>query len=93
MPTGVIAIGIHAGTAYYDCSRSFILKAGRLVEEYTDGAITVAAPFVDWTKREIWDYCSVKEVPVNLTYSCEVGGEQPCGSCLSCKDLEALHAV
>jgi len=92
-PAGVIAIGVHSGTSYYDCSAGFITRVRAIVEEYTDGAISVASPFLDWTKREIWEFCVAKDVPLDLTYSCELGQEQPCGHCLSCKDLEALHAI
>lgn len=90
--TGIIAIGVHSGTPYYDCSEQFIRHMQSSFDLYTDGRVSIGAPFVQWNKRDIWDYCRSKEVPIQLTYSCELGREQPCGQCLSCKDLEALHA-
>lgn len=87
----LFATGLHAGTAYGDCSSSFIDLMQRVFDFYTDGVCRVAAPFVEWTKTDIWEFCMKKQVPINLTYSCEVGGRNPCGRCLSCKDLEVLR--
>ena len=89
---GVIALGVHAGTPYYDCSANFMASVQTVVDGQCNGSVQVAAPFLDWTKRQIWDYCVEKEVPIELTYSCERGQHQPCGGCLSCRDLENLVA-
>lgn len=89
---GFIGIGVHAGTTYYDCSKSFIQHLQSSFDSYTDGRIRIGVPFLHWNKREIWDFCHNVKVPLSLTYSCELGREQPCGQCLSCKDTEALHA-
>lgn len=90
--SGLIAIGIHSGSPYYDCSGDFLERVQPMFDAYTDGRIRPSAPFLEWSKREVWDFCHTAEVPINLTYSCELGEEQPCGKCLSCKDLEALRA-
>ena len=55
------------------------------------GKITLSAPFVDWTKKQIFDYCRLEKIPLELTYSCELGKNQPCGECSSCKELTALY--
>ena len=90
-PSGILAVGIHSGTPYYDCSSSFLTTIQSILDGQCNGRIRVAAPFADWTKKEIWDYCLEHRVPAELTYSCERGLDQPCGVCLSCRDLEALH--
>lgn len=87
---GLLAIGVHAGTPYYDCSPNFVTSIATLVAEHSDGRVTVVAPFLDWTKRDIVTYCQREGVPIQLTYSCEAGHEPPCGRCLSCKDRIAL---
>ena|ERR1700752_4761537 len=89
---GIICIGIHDGTSYPDCSKKFIKDVQQVFDTYKNGAIKVGAPFADFKKVEIWAYCKDHKVPVNLTYSCELGKQQPCGECLSCKDLKNLHA-
>lgn len=90
--TGIIAIGIHAGTSYQDCSERFIHHMQSSFDLYADGRIRIGAPFLRWSKRQIWDYSKKHKIPVQLTYSCELGVRQPCGRCFSCKDLEALYA-
>ncbi len=87
-----IAIGIHSGTPYFDCSQAFIGRVQALFDNYSDGAVRVIAPFVDWVKPDIWAYSVKNGVPLELTYSCEQGGPIPCGVCPSCRDLEALRA-
>lgn len=87
---GVIAIGIHSGTAYRDCSDYFIRQMQSSFDVYTDGRIFVSAPFLKWTKNEIWEYCRKMKIPVELTYSCEAGLDQACGQCLSCIDRGRL---
>lgn len=83
---GMVAIGIHSGTAYRDCSDYFLLHMQSSFDIYAGGRIHVSAPFLYWTKKEIWEYCRKMKVPFELTYSCEAGHDQACGQCLSCND-------
>lgn len=87
---GILAMGIHAGTPYYDCSPAFFELMSRVVAEHTDGRLQLAAPFLLWDKGEIVRYVRETDIPVQLTYSCEAGTPQPCGKCLSCLDRVAL---
>lgn len=87
-----IVIGIHGGTDYPDCSRTFVAAMQRIADLYENGAVQILAPLLDWQKIDVYEYCNEHEIPVNLTYSCEAGGPPPCCSCLSCKDRELLHA-
>jgi 7-cyano-7-deazaguanine synthase len=89
---GFIAIGIHAGTTYGDCSSYFVDQMQAIVDGYCQGAVRVVAPFLHWSKQDIWMYAKQQRVPVAVTYSCELGLSQPCGKCLSCMDLESLYA-
>jgi 7-cyano-7-deazaguanine synthase len=91
--TSILAIGIHAGTGYPDCSSPFIRKMQSLLDMYTCGVVQIGAPFLRWTKGKIWQFCRSQGVPLELTYSCEYGGKQPCGRCQSCLDLKALDAA
>jgi len=90
---GLLGLGIHSRTNYSDCSKNFLIKSQELFDIYTDGQVKISAPFLSWAKSDIWNYCLKEHVPINLTYSCEVGNPQPCGACLSCLDLEALRAL
>jgi 7-cyano-7-deazaguanine synthase len=89
--SAILALGIHSGTPYYDCSSNFLTAVQSIIDGQCNGRIRVAAPFLEWTKKEIWDYCLKHQVPIDLTYSCERGLDHPCGICLSCRDLEVLR--
>lgn len=85
------AIGIHAGTPYYDCSKNFIDDTQRIFNGYFNGSFQIEAPFLELTKGEILSLCNELKVPVELTYSCERSGYIPCGECLSCIDRRVLN--
>ena len=88
--SGLVAIGVHAGTTYYDCSFAFIEKMGRLISEHTDGTLQLLAPFLKWNKKDVFDYFAKSGIPLELTYSCEAGVVPPCGRCASCRDRRIL---
>jgi len=86
-----IALGIHAGTQYLDCSSAFVGAINETLR--LDGkGLELLAPFLTWTKGDVLHYCAERSVPIQLTYSCERGGDTPCGVCLSCTDRRAAHA-
>ena len=70
---GLISMGIHSGTNYYDCSEAFLREINRILEGYSDGRVVLAAPFLKWDKRMIYDYILDNGLPIHLTYSCENG--------------------
>jgi 7-cyano-7-deazaguanine synthase len=88
--SNLLALGVHAGTSYYDCSPAFFDVATRLVGEITDGKTSLIAPFLGWTKQDIFRYSRDAGLPIALSYSCENGTEPVCGRCASCLDREAL---
>ena len=83
---GLICIGIHSGTPYYDCSRQFVNKMDDILINYTNGQMALDIPFIDWSKKMVYKYCLDNKVPIQLTYSCENGTDIPCGRCSSCLD-------
>lgn len=88
--SGLISLGIHSGSPYYDCGERFFQLMRELVADYSEGAIQLDLPLIEMDKRAVFDYCSSHNVPLELTYSCEMGTVPPCGRCLSCKDRMAL---
>ncbi len=88
---GMLALGLHSGTHYYDCSEAFLSLANRLVAEHTNGSVSVIAPFVSWRKRDVYSYFLKSGLALHQTYSCESGVPSGCGICLSCRDREGLE--
>lgn len=87
---GLIAIGIHSGTPYYDCTELFVNDTNRILQGYYEGNVILEAPFLYWDKGMIYKYSVENKLPIELTYSCENGTDVPCGKCLSCLDRRAL---
>jgi 7-cyano-7-deazaguanine synthase len=90
--SGLIVMGLHAGTLYYDCSPAFADRLDIIVNEYSKGRTRFLAPFLRWTKNDIYAYCRTANLDLSMTYSCEAGTIPPCGECLSCLDRARLDA-
>lgn len=88
---GLISLGIHSGTSYEDCTEQFVHRMQAIFDVYSNGVLRIDAPFLSWSKVSIWNFLDSHQYPVNLTYSCEAG-DIPCGKCLSCLDVQSLHA-
>ena len=87
----VVGIGVHGGSAYWDCSPDFVRAMQVLFDGYTLGLVRVGAPFLTWSKREIGSYAKGSGAPFGSTYSCEFA-EGPCGKCGSCRDVDTALA-
>jgi len=86
----LIAMGLHAGTPYVDCSEVFAKSMSRIIAEQTDGQVALSTPFISWNKRDVFEYFVSNNLPLDLTYSCEIGAKPPCNTCASCHDRRAL---
>jgi 7-cyano-7-deazaguanine synthase len=64
---GLIALGIHSGTTYYDCSEHFTYHLGIILSGYRNGELVLATPFLRWTKQMLYDYCTENMIPTKLT--------------------------
>ncbi len=92
--SGIISAGIHKGSEYYDCNENFIHTMKKLISEYSDGTVQLDIPFFEMAKEAIITYCNSHNVPIESTYSCQIGMANPCGKCPSCKERnEALLYV
>lgn len=88
---GLICLGVHAGTPYHDCSKSFWDEMSSLVANQSDGKVRLHVPFVEWSKSDVWDYFAKSNIPLGHSYSCEAGALPPCGVCNSCHDRKVLE--
>jgi len=84
-PTDYVAIGVHGGTDYPDCSRAFIDAWQAVLVVQHGGATRVLAPFLDLGKQDVLALAAKTPHLLEATYSCERAGG-PCGKCLSCRD-------
>jgi 7-cyano-7-deazaguanine synthase len=86
-----IAIGIHAGTGYADCSPEWASAWQGLLDTQHQGRAALLAPLCTLTKTQVYELARETGVPTHLTHSCE-SGAMPCGSCSSCADRRYLDA-
>lgn len=94
---GVIYYGAHAddaaGCAYPDCSAVFNRAMGEAIYEGSGRQLTIEAPFVGKSKKEIVAVGLALGVPYELTWSCYEGAGKPCGKCGTCIDRAAAFAA
>lgn len=90
--SSVIYYGAHgddaAGNAYPDCSQAFNQSMNQAIVAGSGEQVEIIAPFVSWNKAEVVQKGLELGVPFELTWSCYEGGEEPCGSCGTCRDRQ-----
>lgn len=92
-----VCIGIHKHTTYkpyWDITADFANAVQNVVSLNNAMKVTVATPFVDWTKSDIVKYMLEKEIPYELTWTCyepliEGGNYVPCKKCQACIERES----
>ena len=87
-----VALGIHSMCPYYDTTPLFARHMQQILSGYSGGEVTLSAPFLSYTKKEVIRYARDSGVPLEMTYSCEVQDAPSCGHCPSCRDRSDLHA-
>lgn len=89
--SGIISGGLHKGSDYYDSKEDFLHSMSTIIEGYTGGRVQLDFPFMKMTKNEIVAYSQMHKIPLNSTYSCQLGEKKPCGKCPSC--IERKNAI
>lgn len=88
-----IALGIHSGdhAIYPDCRPEWFQNMRKLVMDVTLNKVTVMAPLIRYTKKNICYTGNRLRVPFNLTRTCYKGQPLACGKCGACNErLEAF---
>ena len=88
-----VYVAVHANDhnrwAYPDCSPEFIGAMANAVYVGTMGKVRLITPFIWMTKGDIVTRAAVLGAPLQLTWSCYVGGGKPCGTCPTCQERVA----
>lgn len=86
----LIYYGAHAddaaGNAYPDCSEAFNSSMNDAVYIGSGNQLSIEAPFVNMTKKDVVEKGLRLGVPYELTWSCYEGNDRPCGVCGTCID-------
>lgn len=87
---GLIALGIHRGAPFADCTDAFAQQLNSLLILLSDGRLRLDCPFLQWSKFDVAEYALSHAVPIDLTYSCEKGLLPPCKECVKCRDIQEI---
>lgn len=82
---GAVVIGANADDnhGYPDCRPKFIETLSEATQQ--GYGVSVWAPLVRMTKKQVIGYGRQLGVPFDLTWSCYRGGSEPCGRCGACE--------
>jgi 7-cyano-7-deazaguanine synthase len=67
---------------FRDCRYKFLLEINKALK--TSTGVTVLAPFISKTKKQIVKEAKQKGICFKQSWSCYRGGEKPCGKCGAC---------
>jgi len=91
MAAGRIMIGVNAldYSGYPDCRPQFIEQFTQTLKVGTKAGaegrdVIIDTPLIQMSKKEIVELGVKLGVPFEKTWSCYLGGEEPCGKCDSC---------
>lgn len=89
---GAVVIGANAddNAGYPDCRPAFLERLGDATQ--AGYGVTVWAPLVRMTKRQVIEYGRELGVPFDLTWSCYRGGAEQCGRCGACESSQVVTA-
>ena len=87
---GAVVIGANAddNAGYPDCRPQFIQQVSEATR--TGYGVTVWAPLVRMTKRQVIEHGQKLGIPFDLTWSCYRGGTEQCGRCGACESNQAV---
>ena len=87
---GAVVIGANADddAGYKDCRPKFIDALDIAVREGTLNGVSVWAPFLRMTKKDIVAMGWLVGAPMGYSWSCYRGGETPCLNCGACESRE-----
>lgn len=92
----VIYYGAHsddaAGNAYPDCSDAFNKAINEAIYIGSGNQLKVEAPFIGLTKAQVVKKGLELKVPYELTWSCYMCEDKPCGVCGTCLDRAKAFA-
>ncbi len=87
-----VAVGVHAGTGYADCSPVWATAWQSLLDAQDGGRTGLIAPLLELTKADVLRLARDLAVPLAITHSCEASSV-PCGRCSSCMDRRGVDAL
>jgi len=80
----IVGWDLEEAVTFPDNSKEFLNAFNNVLEIGTLEGVQIEAPVINMNKTEIVKLGIEIDAPINLSYSCYMGGEEPCGICESC---------
>ena len=82
-----VALGLlnPADHLFPDQTERFVEKCERMIETAMGRRILVLTPLIEFSKRDILVMAQARGL--EHTYSCHAGGDEPCGVCIACVEI------
>lgn len=80
----IVGWNLEEAETFPDNSKKFLNSFNNLLKVGALQNIEIKAPLIDLNKNEIVKFGAEINAPLNLSYSCYLGGKEHCGSCESC---------
>lgn len=87
----VVAMGLLANPIFPDQTPEFVKAAEACISTALGTSIKIMTPFISLDKRETLKLAQKYKLPLEITYYCHSGNEEPCGVCVSCKERIAAE--
>jgi len=68
-----------------DQTIEFVSSAEQTIEKAIGRSIKIITPLIEFTKKDVLRLAEMKGI--TDTYSCHMGTSEPCGECISCKEI------
>lgn len=89
----VVAIGLLSNPIFPDQTEDFIRYAQRSISQALGVDISILSPFISLDKHDTLQLARKLGLPLESTYSCHSGAQEPCGHCISCKERIAAEKM
>ena len=82
-----VAIGLldPADGLFPDQTEKFVQECERMIEVAMGRRILVLIPLIEFSKRDV--LAMAHDRGIEHTYSCHLGGDEPCGVCIACVEI------
>ncbi|MFQ5906622.1 MAG: 7-cyano-7-deazaguanine synthase [bacterium] len=86
-----VAIGLLSEDTHLfpDQTEEFIVNANFAIDSALGAYLTILAPLMGFSKRDVIRLADEYRLPIRLTYSCHAGNDVYCGECISCQEIIA----